>query len=94
MAITVKGHRVLLNRPKREERLIQLTPEMEEELNMKELVGLKHLEVYAVGEDVVNVSEGDVVYVNLMYLQSAELVEVDGEEKIMVRDSDIAIVWN
>lgn len=94
MSITVKGHRVLLNRPKREERLIQLTPEMEEELNMKELVGLKHLEVYAVGEDVVNVSEGDVVYVNLMYLQSAELVEVDGVEKIMVRDSDIAIVWN
>ena len=67
---------------------------MEEELNMKELVGLKHLEVYAVGEDVVNVSEGDVVYVNLMYLQSAELVEVDGVEKIMVRDGDIAIVWN
>ena len=93
MAITVKGHRVLLNRPKREERLIQLTPEMEEELNMKELVGLKHLEVYAVGEDVVNVSEGDVVYVNIMYLQSAELVEVEGEEKIMVSDRDIAIVW-
>ena len=37
MAITVKGHRVLLNRPAREERLIQLTPEMEEEMNI--LVG-------------------------------------------------------
>lgn len=93
MAITVKGHRVLLNRPKREERLIQLTPEMEEELNMKELASLKRLEVYALGEEVTNVKVGDFVYVNLMYLQSAELVEVEGEEKIMVRDSDIAIVW-
>jgi co-chaperonin GroES (HSP10) len=93
MAITVKGHRVLLNRPKREERLIQLTPEMEEELNMKELANLKRLEVYALGEEVTNVKVGDFVYVNLMYLQSAELVEVEGEEKIMVRDSDIAIVW-
>jgi co-chaperonin GroES (HSP10) len=93
MSITVKGHRVLLNRPKREERLIQLTPEMEEELNMKELASLKRLEVYAIGEEVTSVKEGDFVYVNLMYLQSAELVEVEGEEKIMVRDSDIAIVW-
>jgi co-chaperonin GroES (HSP10) len=93
MAITVKGHRVLLNRPRREERLIQLTPEMEEELNMKELANLKRLEVYALGEEVTSVKVGDFVYVNLMYLQSAELVEVEGEEKIMVRDSDIAIVW-
>lgn len=93
MAITVKGHRVLLNRPKREERLIQLTPEMEEELNMKELANLKRLEVYALGEEVTNVKVGDFVYVNIMYLQSAELVEVEGEEKIMVNDRDIAIVW-
>jgi len=93
MAITVKGHRVLLNRPKREERLIQLTPEMEEELNMKELANLKRLEVYALGEEVTNVKVGDFVYVNLMYLQSAELVEVEGDEKIMVNDRDIAIVW-
>lgn len=93
MAITVKGHRVLLNRPKREERLIQLTPEMEEELNMKELANLKRLEVYALGEEVTNVKLGDFVYVNIMYLQSAELVEVEGEEKIMVSDRDIAIVW-
>jgi co-chaperonin GroES (HSP10) len=93
MAITVKGHRVLLNRPKREERLIQLTPEMEEEFNMKELANLKRLEVYALGEEVTNVKVGDFVYVNIMYLQSAELVEVEGEEKIMVSDRDIAIVW-
>ena len=93
MAITVKGHRVLLNRPMREERLIQLTPEMEEELNMKELANLKRLEVYALGEEVTNVKVGDFVYVNLMYLQSAELVDVEGEEKIMVNDRDIAIVW-
>lgn len=93
MSITVKGHRVLLNRPKREERLIQLAPEMEEEMNMKELIGLKHLEVYAIGEEVTNVKVGDVVYVNLMYLQSAELLDIDDTQKIMVRDSDIAIVW-
>jgi co-chaperonin GroES (HSP10) len=93
MNITVKGHRVLLNRPKREERLIQLTPEMEEEMNMRELANLKRLEVYAIGKDVTEVAVGDVVYVNLMYLQSAELVEIEGEEKIMVRDSDIAFTW-
>jgi co-chaperonin GroES (HSP10) len=93
MSITVKGHRVLLNRPKREERLIQLTPEMEEEMNMRELANLKRLEVYALGEEVTNVKIGDFVYVNLMYLQSAELVEIEGEEKIMVRDSDIAFTW-
>ena len=93
MSIKLFGHRVLLNRPKREERLIQLTPEMEEEMNMRELANLKRLEVYAIGKDVTEVAVGDVVYVNLMYLQSAELVEIEGEEKIMVRDSDIAFTW-
>ena len=66
---------------------------MEEEFNMKELANLKRLEVYALGEEVTNVKVGDFVYVNIMYLQSAELVEVEGEEKIMVSDRDIAIVW-
>ena len=93
MSIKLFGHRVLLNRPKKEERLIQLTPEMEEEMNMKELIGLKHVEVYTIGEEVTNVKVGDVVYVNLMYLQSAELVEVEGSERIMVRDTDIAFIW-
>lgn len=93
MSIKLFGHRVLLNRPKKEERLIQLTPEMEEEMNLKELIGLKHLEVYTIGEEVTNVKVGDVVYVNLMYLQSAELVEVEGSERIMVRDTDIAFIW-
>lgn len=93
MAITVKGHRVLLNRPEKEERFIQLTPELEEQMNMQELRKFKHLEVFAIGEDVTCVNVGEVVYVNLMYLQSAELIEVDGIEKLMVRDSDIAIVW-
>jgi hypothetical protein len=66
---------------------------MEEEMNMRELANLKRLEVYALGEEVTNVKIGDFVYVNLMYLQSAELVEIEGEEKIMVRDSDIAFTW-
>jgi co-chaperonin GroES (HSP10) len=66
---------------------------MEEEMNRRELANLKRLEVYAIGKDVTEVAVGDVVYVNLMYLQSAELVEIEGEEKIMVRDSDIAFTW-
>lgn len=93
MSITLKGHRVLLNRPVREERIIKLTPEMEEALDFEELKKLKNLEVFAVGEEVQGISVGDKVYVQLMSLQSAELVEIDGTEKIMVRSNDIAIVW-
>ena len=93
MAITVKGHRVLLNRPVKEERLIKLTPEMEEAMEFEELKKLKHLEVFAIGEEVQGINVGDKVYVQLMSLQSAELVEVEGNEKIMVRASDIAIIW-
>ena len=44
-------------------------------------------------DEPMTVKVGDVVYVNLMYLQSAELVEVEGSERIMVRDSDIAFTW-
>jgi hypothetical protein len=93
MSIKVKGHRVLLNRPVKEERLIKLSPEMEEAMEFEELKKLKNLEVFAVGEEVQGINVGDKVYVQLMSLQSAELVEVEGNEKIMVRSSDIAIIW-
>jgi hypothetical protein len=93
MSIKVKGHRVLLNRPVKEERLIKLSPEMEEAMEFEELKKLKNLEGFAVGEEVQGINVGDKVYVQLMSLQSAELVEVEGNEKIMVRSSDIAIIW-
>jgi hypothetical protein len=93
MSIKVKGHRVLLNRPVKEKRLIKLSPEMEEAMEFEELKKLKNLEVFAVGEEVQGINVGDKVYVQLMSLQSAELVEVEGNEKIMVRSSDIAIIW-
>ena len=93
MSIKVKGHRVLLNRPVKEERLIKLSPEMEEAMEFEELKKLKNLEVFAVGEEVQGINVGDKVYVQLMSLQSADLVEVEGNEKIMVRSSDIAIIW-
>ena len=93
MSITFRGQRVLLNRPVKEERLIKLTPEMEEAMEFEELKKLKHLEVFAIGEEVQGLKVGDSVYVQLMALQSAELVEVEGSEKIMVRLSDIAIIW-
>lgn len=93
MSITLRGQRVLLNRPVKEERLIKLTPEMEEAMEFEELKKLKHLEVFAIGEEVEGLKVGDNVYVQLMALQSAELVEVEGSEKIMVRLSDIAIIW-
>jgi predicted esterase len=87
------GHRILLNNPNLKEPTIELTSELLEEFKREQLKKLTKLTVYAVGDEVVKVKEGQEVYVQTMYLTNPEWVEVDGEHKIMVREMDIALIW-
>ena len=89
----VKGHRVLLSRPVKQDLGIQLTPELEAELMQEELKEYSSLEVFAVGDEVEGIKPGDNVYVSPGTLVHSEVVTVDGGEKIMVRAMDIAIIW-
>ena len=87
------GKRILLNIPARKESLIELTPEVERQLDEEMIKKWTELEVFAIGEDVTVVVPGDKVYISTSYLQSAERIIIGEEAKMMVLEFEIAIVW-
>lgn len=89
----LKGKRVLLSKPVVETSPIHMTPEVQENLDKENMKKWTHLEVFAVGESVENIKVGDVVYVPKGGLERSDIVEVEGDIKLMVSDFDIAIIW-
>lgn len=89
----LKGKRVLLSKPVLEKSPIQISPEVQESLDRDNMKKWTHLEVFAVGEAVENIKIGDMVYIPKGGLERSDVVEIDGEIKLMVSDFDIAIIW-
>jgi len=89
----LKGVRVMLSIPKREESVIQLDPETQKEIDRKFVESFKSLEVYAVGDAVDFLSKGDRVYVPTEELQRGVFVDIEGEQKLIVNSLSVAIVW-
>ena len=89
----LKGKRVLLSKPEIEKSPIQMTPEVQENLDKENMKKWTHLEVFAVGESVENINVGDVVYVPKSALERSDVIEVKGEIKLMVSDFDVAVIW-
>ena len=89
----LKGKRVLLSKPELEKSQIHITPEVQESLDKENMKKWTHLEVFAVGETVEGVKVGDMVYLPKGGLERSDVVEVDGEIKLMISDFDIAIIW-
>ena len=51
------------------------------------------IEVFAVGDEVIDLKIGDKVYVQTYALESGEKIEIDSTIKLMVPESTIAIIW-
>jgi hypothetical protein len=88
------GKRVLLTTPKKKESIIELTPEVEKQLEMDMIQEWTNLEIYAVGADVTTFKPGDKVYVSVSSLSSAERIMIDNEPKLMINEFEIAIIWD
>ncbi len=93
MSYTVRGPRVILTPPEIKQSVIEVDDKLKRELMEKEIKKWFNLEVLAVGDEVTGVEVGDKVYVNPIFLQNAERIEIDGVERLIVRAPDIAIVW-
>ena len=87
------GKRILLDKPDFDEPTIELSPELKEEFERKEIAKWKKLTVYEIGDEATVVTPGELVYVSPMHLQSAEIVDLEEGQKIMIREMDIALVW-
>lgn len=90
---TLKGRRILLNTPHIEKSPIELSPEVQAEIDKVVMKQWTALEVYAVGEDIKGIEPGDKVYVGVTALQSCERIDIDGDVKMLIGDYDVIIVW-
>ena len=89
----LKGIRILLSLPKRDDKGIILTPELEEQFNREYAMKMDKLEVFAIGDSVTDIQVGDVVYVPVEELKRGTFVSIKDEEKLMVSAMSIALVW-
>lgn len=87
------GRRVLINFPKRPESKIELTPEVESQIEQEMVKKWTHLEVYSIGTEVGHVKTGDKVYVSPEILKSAERIKIGEDIKLMISDYDVSIIW-
>jgi len=89
----LKGYRVLLSLPPRDKKGIELSPELEEELNKEYASKMDNLEIYAIGDTVDSLQVGERVYVPVEELKRGTFININGEQKIMVSSMAIALIW-
>ncbi len=90
----LRGKRILVTKPVSETKsLIEITPEVQAELDKELMTKWTRLTVFAVGTEVVDIKPNDEVYINASMLANAELVRLDDADYMMVLDHSVAIVY-
>lgn len=90
----LRGKRVMIQKPESESKsLIELTPEVEAQLEKEAIAKWTRLKVYAVGTEVTDIKAGDEVYITPGILANAEIFKVEEEVFMIVQDHAIAVVY-
>ncbi len=70
-----------------------LTEDLEKQQEQDMMKEWTHLNVHAVGADVTDVKAGDKVYVRTGALHNAEIIDMEGDIKMMVTVHDVVMIW-
>jgi hypothetical protein len=90
----LRGKRVMISKPESEKKsMIELTPEVEAQLEKEAIAKWTRLKVYAVGTEVTDIVAGDDVYITPGVLAAAEVFKVDEEVFMIVPDHAVAIIY-
>ena len=91
----LRGRTILLDVPKRKESSIQLTAKDEDMIMQEAMKMWSKLTVYAVGDKLEEVKEGDKVYVRTssLNMETVERIDIDGEMKLVLNEGDVIIIW-
>jgi hypothetical protein len=91
----LRGKRVMIQKPEPETKnsLVQLTPEIEAQLEKEAIAKWTRLKVYAVGTDVTDIKAGDEVYITPGILATAEVFKVEEDIFMIVPDHAVALVY-
>jgi histidinol phosphatase-like enzyme len=91
----LRGRTILLSVPERKKSALELSAK-DEEAMMQEAAKLwSRLTVYAIGDKVEDVKEGDQVYVRTssLNMETVERIDIDGSVKLVLNEGDVIIVW-
>lgn len=91
--MNLRGKRVLITVPEMKKTSIELSSKDEELIMQEAMKKWQKLEVYAVGDEVSNISVRDQVYIQTYAIESGEKIEIEGRMRILVPENAIAIVW-
>lgn len=90
----LRGKRVMIQKPESEKKsIIELTPEVEAQLEKEAIAKWTRLKVYAVGTEVTDIVAGDEVYITPGVLAAAEIFKVDEEIFMIVPDHAVAVIY-
>jgi hypothetical protein len=91
----LRGRTILLDVPKRKESKIQLSAKDEDAIMQEAMKMWSKLTVYAVGDRVEEVKEGDQVYVRTaaLNMETVERIDIDDEVKLVLNEGDVIIIW-
>jgi hypothetical protein len=90
----LRGKRVMIQKPESEKKsMIELTPEVEAQLEKEAIAKWTRLKVYAVGTEVTDIVAGDEVYITPGVLAAAEIFKVDEEVFMIVPDHAVAVIY-
>jgi hypothetical protein len=90
----LRGHRVYVTLPKKEESSLIVDENTKEALNKELLAKMSKLVVYAVGDLVTDIVEGDSILVDPSKLSSGLLVPLTADKNVLLITSfDVIHVW-
>jgi hypothetical protein len=91
----LRGRTILLSVPERKKSGLELSAKDEEAIMQEAAKLWSKLTVYATGDKVEEVSEGDQVYVrtSALNMEQVERIEIDGSIKLVLNEGDVIIVW-
>ena len=89
----LRGNRILLDLPKKEEGKLIVDENTKEALEKEMMKKLKKLTVHAVGDLVTDINVGDEILLDVTALSKAPVIPINGENKLLVSPFDVILVW-
>jgi len=89
----LRGNRILLNLPKKEEGKLIVDENTKEALEREMVQKYKKLTVYSVGDLVTDIKAGDDVLVDPSALSKAPVLPIGDDNKLLVSPFDVILIW-
>ena len=89
----LRGNRLLLDLPKKEEGKLIVDENTKEALEKEMMQKLNKLTVYSVGDLVTDIKAGDEILVDPAALSKSPVIPIGEENKLLVSPFDVILVW-